>query len=62
MSSQLTACLIIFALTCGAYMAGLWSLAVVAMSSLAALTLTGCLGAAEALSCFSNGTVIMVGP
>ena len=30
--------------------------------SLAALTLTGCLGAAEALSCFSNGTVIMVGP
>ena len=61
MSAQLTACLIIFALTCGAYMAGLWSLAVVAMSSLAALTLTGCLGAAEALSCFSNGTVIMVG-
>ena len=61
MSTQLTACLLIFALTCAAYMTGVWSLAVVAMASLAALTLTGCLTASEALSCFSNSTVIMVG-
>lgn len=61
MSTQLSACLLIFALTCAAYMAGVWSLAVVAMASLAALTLTGCLTASEALSCFSNSTVIMVG-
>lgn len=61
MSTQLTACLLIFALTCAAYMTGVWSLAVVSMASLAALTLTGCLTASEALSCFSNSTVIMVG-
>lgn len=61
MSAQLTACLFIFTLTCAAYMAGVWSLAAVAMTSLAALTLTGCLSASEALSCFSNSTVIMVG-
>ena len=61
MSSQLTACLFIFALTCAGYMTGVWSLSVVAMASLTALTLTGCLTASEALSCFSNSTVIMVG-
>lgn len=61
MSSQLTACLFIFALTCVGYMTGVWSLSVVAMASLTALTLTGCLTASEALSCFSNSTVIMVG-
>ena len=43
------------------YMTGVWSLSVVAMASLTALTLTGCLTASEALSCFSNSTVIMVG-
>lgn len=61
MSTQLTACLFIFALTCAAYMTGVWSLSVVSMTALAALTLTGCLSASEALSCFSNSTVIMVG-
>lgn len=61
MSAQLTACLCIFVLTCAGYMTGVWSLSTVAMASLAALTLTGCLSATEALGCFSNGTVIMVG-
>ena len=61
MSTQLIACLFIFALTCAGYMTGVRSLATVAMASLAALTLTGCLSAADALGCFSNGTVIMVG-
>ncbi len=61
MSAELSACLFIFALTCAGYMTGVWSLATVAMASLAALTLTGCLSVSEALGCFSNGTVIMVG-
>lgn len=61
MSTQLTACLIIFVLTCAGYITGVWSLSVVAMTSLTALTLTRCLTASEALSCFSNSTVIMVG-
>ena len=61
MSTQLTACLIIFVLTCAGYITGVWSLSVVAMTSLTALSLTRCLTASEALSCFSNSTVIMVG-
>ena len=61
MSTQLIICLVIFLLTCAGYMAGVWSLASVAMASVAALSLTGCLTAEEALSYFSNGTVIMIG-
>ena len=61
MSTQLIVCLVIFALTCAGYIAGVWSLATIAMISVSALSLTGCLSAAEALSCFANGTVIMIG-
>ena len=61
MSAQLITCLVIFALTCIGYMTGVWSLATVAMASVAALSLTGCLSAVDALACFSNGTVIMIG-
>ena len=61
MSTQLIVCLVIFVLTCAGYIAGVWSLATVAMVSVAALSLTGCLTAAEALACFSNGVVIMIG-
>ena len=61
MSSQLVICLVIFVLTCAGYMTGVWSLAVVSMASVAALSLTGCLSAGEALSYFSSGTVIMIG-
>ena len=61
MSTQLIVCLVIFALTCAGYIAGVWSLATIAMISVAALSLTGCLSAAEALSCFANGTVVMIG-
>ena len=61
MSTQLIVCLVIFALTCAGYISGVWSLATVAMASVAALSLTGCLPAEEALGCFSNGTVIMIG-
>ena len=58
MSVQLIVCLVIFALTCAGYMSGIWSLATVAMCSVAALSLTGFLSASEALACFSNGAVI----
>ena len=61
MPAQLVICLIIFVLTCAGYLTGIWSLASVAMASVAALSLTGCLTADEALACFSSGTVIMVG-
>ncbi len=61
MSTQLIICLIIFALTCAGYLLRFRSLATVAMASVAALTLTGCLSAGDALACFSNGAVIMIG-
>ena len=61
MSAQLIICLVIFVLTCAGYLTGIWSLATVSMASVAALTLTGCLAAKDALACFSNGTVIMIG-
>ncbi len=61
MSTQLVICLIIFALTCAGYLFRVWSLATVAMASVAALTLTGCLSTQDALSCFSNSAVIMIG-
>ena len=61
MSTQMFICLIIFLLTCIGYMTGVWSLATVAMTSVAALAFSGCLPAHEALAYFSNGTVIMIG-
>ena len=60
MTTQLAICLVIFALTCVGYITGIWSLATVAMASVAALSLTGCLTASEALGYFSNNTVIMI--
>ena len=61
MSTQLIICLVIFVLTCAGYITGVWSLGTVAMTSLAALSLTGCLSASEAVSYFANGNVIMIG-
>ncbi len=61
MSTQLIICLVIFALTCIGYMTGVWSLGTVAMVSLVALSLTGCLTPSEALAYFSNNNVIMIG-
>ncbi len=61
MSAQLIICMVVFLLTCIFYMSGAWSLATVAMASVAALTFSGCLTAEDALSYFSNNTVIMVG-
>lgn len=59
--SQLTICFIIFVLTIAGYCSGLYSLASIALTSMMALTLTGCLTAKEALGYFSNSNVVMVG-
>lgn len=61
MSTQLIVCLVIFVLTCVGYMTGVWSLATVAMASISALAITGCLTAKDALAYFSNNNVIMIG-
>lgn len=61
MSTQLIICLVIFVLTCAGYMTGVWSLATVAMASISALALTGCLTAKDALAYFANSNVIMIG-
>ena len=60
MSTQLIICLVIFVLTCAGYMTGVWSLGTVAMTSLLALSVTGCLTAKEALGYFANNNVIMI--
>lgn len=59
--SQLTICLIIFALTIAGYCSGLFSLATISMTSLMALVLSGCLEADKGLSFFAKDTVIMIG-
>ena len=58
--SQLTICLIIFAITIIGYCSGKYSLATIAITSLVTLTLTGCLQAKEALGYFANSNVIMI--
>ena len=58
--SQLTICLIIFAVTVIGYCSGKLSLATFAISSLTALSLTGCLDAKTAVGYFANGNVIMI--
>lgn len=60
MNAQLIICLIIFAFTIAGYCSGLYSLATVAITSMMALTLTGCLDAAGALGYFANANVIMI--
>ena len=59
--SQLTICLIIFALTVIGFCSGKYSLATISITSLMALAVTGCLSAGEALAYFSNNNVIMIG-
>jgi sodium-dependent dicarboxylate transporter 2/3/5 len=61
MTTQLLLCLIIFVLTCIGYITSVWSLGTVAMLSVAALSLTGCLEAKDALAYFANSNVIMIG-
>lgn len=60
MNTQLIICLVIFVLTVAGYCTGIYSLATVAIASMMALTLTGCLPAATTLSYFANANVIMI--
>lgn len=60
MNTQLIICLVIFLLTIIGYCSGIYSLATVAITSMMALVLTGCLGAADTLAYFSNANVIMI--
>jgi di/tricarboxylate transporter len=60
MNTQLVICLVIFVLTVIGYCSGLYSLATVAITSMMALTLTGCLDVATSLSYFANANVIMI--
>ena len=59
--SQLTICLIIFVLTVIGYCSGKFSLGTFGITALIAFTLTGCLSPEQALSCFSDDNVIMIG-
>lgn len=59
--SQLTICLVIFVITVIFFCIGKISLATVAISSVIALNLTGCLTADQTLSYFGNSTVLMIG-
>ncbi|MGL5436889.1 MAG: SLC13 family permease [Lachnospiraceae bacterium] len=58
--SQLTICLIIFAITIFGYCSGKYSLATIAVTSMVLLSLTGCVTPAEAIANFANSTVIMI--
>lgn len=59
--SPLAICFLIFILTIVGYCSGKYSLAVFALASMMAMTLTGCLDADKALGYFANSNVIMVG-
>lgn len=58
--SQMAICLIIFCFTIIGYCSGKYSLATIAMTSMTALTVTGCMTAKDALGYFGNSTVIMI--
>ena len=59
--SQLTICLIIFAITVVGYCSGKYCLATISLTSLMALIMTGFLEAKEGLAYFANSNVIMIG-
>lgn len=59
--SQLTICLIIFAVMVIGFCSGKYSLATVSLVSMMALVLTGCLAAKDGLAYFSNNNVVMIG-
>ena len=59
--SSLTICLIICVLTIAAYIYGKPSLATVAIASMVAFVVTGCLDAKTALGYIGNANVVMIG-
>lgn len=59
--TQAVICLVVFVLTLIAYMVNKWPLALVSMTSLIVLSITGCLTPAEALAGFANSSTIIMG-
>ena len=60
MTSQLIICLIICAITVAFYIYGKFPMAVVAMASVAAFLVTGCIDGASVLGYFGNNNGIMI--
>ncbi len=60
MSNQLILCLVISAITVGFYVYGKFPMAVVAMASVAAYLVTGCIDGATVLGYFGNNNGIMI--
>lgn len=59
--TQATICLIIFFATIVFYMSNKWPLALVSLTSMVLLTVTGCLTPSDALANFSNSSVVIMG-
>ena len=58
---QSTICIIIFFITIALYMSNKFPLALVSITSMTILTVTGCLVPEDALANFANESVIIVG-
>ena len=58
---QSTICIIIFFITIALYMSNKFPLALVSITSMTILTVTGCLAPEDALANFANKSVIIVG-
>lgn len=58
---QSTICLVIFFITIICYMSNKWPLALVSLTSMILLSVTGCLTPADALASFSNSSAIIMG-
>lgn len=59
--TQTTICLIVFVITLICYMSNKWPLPLVSMVAMGIYVVTGCLSPSDALSCFSNSSVIIMG-
>ena len=58
MPTQTIICLTVFVITLVLYMSNKFPLPLVSMTAMGVYVITGCLAPADALSCFSNSSVI----
>ena len=61
MPAQTIICLTVFVITLILYMSNKFPLPLVSMTAMGVYVITGCLAPADALSCFSNSSVIIMG-
>ena len=61
MPAQTIICLTVFVITLVLYMSNKFPLPLVSMTAMGVYVITGCLAPADALSCFSNSSVIIMG-